>query len=494
MALRGFLRGLPLDEQSSFNEVKGGLVSRMLSPILKGFDRFKILLIIKLYQTNGDTMKNYINVRMQSYNHAKTYNNFRHNLRYTKNSLSSYNDNVNFMITGGELVEINESEKRDLYKSLSTNYKETRKEHNEKFYTKHKRNLRDFQATWTDGIITFSEKIHEDLNHKYTKEELAQVANSCALEIAKAYQTDLVYMVLHMDEKTPHFHFALKNFDENGMSLFNKNKNKVFLSKLQDIAFEHFKVLGMERGRSKDVTGKNYTTIKAYHTKQAIALKNEITTLDELYTNKREAFTKELKTIYTEVNLQKNNVKDMRDTYKRESQEYKSLTIQFKQLQEEEKLLRAKVRELKKVENIDSYLITLKDDLKAILKTNTKKVDPLVGAKRLEVSDINKMYNQLFAKIKEPLNIQIEALKEQKELIATQTKEIATKDETIKHITNQAQRLEKAFNINHKQLEALKQSIKVRVQRMALISRLKNSKLVARIRSKFKNNHNNFSR
>jgi predicted nuclease with TOPRIM domain len=439
---------------------------------------------------------------MQSYNQTKAYNNIKHNLRHTQNSLSSYNGNANFMITGGELVELNGTNKKNLYTTLRSQNQKDRLEHNGKFYTKHKRNLRDFQATWTDGIITFSEKIHEDLNRKYSKEELAQVANSCALEIAKAYQTDLVYMVLHMDEKTPHFHFALKNFDENGMSLFNKNKNKVFLSALQDIAFEHFKVLGMERGRSKDITGKNYTTIKAYHTKQAIALKNEITNLGEIYTNKREEFTKELKTIYTEVNLQKNNVKDMRDTYKRESEEYKSLTIEFKQLQQEEKLLRAKVRELKEVKNIDSYLVTLKDDLKRILKTNTTKVDPLLGATRLEVNDINKMYNQLFAKIKEPLDTKVVEVTELKEevtkkdkTIATQAQELSKSHERIESITLQTKRLEVAFNKNYKELNTLKQSIstivKNRIRRSALLTKLRNSKIITRLRSKFKNNNNN---
>jgi predicted RNase H-like nuclease (RuvC/YqgF family) len=42
------------------------------------------------------------------------------------------------------------------------------------------------------------------------------------------------------------------------------NKNKEFLSKLQDIGFKHFKQLGMDRGLSKEVTGVNNQSINKY--------------------------------------------------------------------------------------------------------------------------------------------------------------------------------------------------------------------------------------
>ena len=189
-------------------------------------------------------MKNFINVRVQSYNYKKQYDLLRHNFRHKKDSLSQINEKPNFFIgPNGKVLEIDNTNKKKIYDIVSKEYQKDRTKHNEIYKAKHKRNLRDFQSTWTDGIFTFSEAIHEDLGNKYTQEDLIKVATSCANDIAKKYGTQLIYLTLHMDETTPHFHFSLKNYDENGLSLWKKNQNKKFLSELQNIAFEHFKEL-----------------------------------------------------------------------------------------------------------------------------------------------------------------------------------------------------------------------------------------------------------
>ena len=43
----------------------------------------------------------------------------------------------------------------------------------------------------------------------------------------------------------------MKNFDNEGRSIIFKNKSTKILSSLQDIAFKHFKELGMDRGIKK---------------------------------------------------------------------------------------------------------------------------------------------------------------------------------------------------------------------------------------------------
>ena len=45
-------------------------------------------------------------------------------------------------------------------------------------------------------------------------------------EICEKYKTKILYFVLHLDEKSPHFHFHLSNHDEDGYSLFKKIKTK----------------------------------------------------------------------------------------------------------------------------------------------------------------------------------------------------------------------------------------------------------------------------
>jgi hypothetical protein len=439
-------------------------------------------------------MKNFINVRVQSYNYKKQYDLLRHNFRHKKDSLSQINEKPNFFIgPNGKLLEIDNTNKKKIYDIVSKEYQKDRTKHNEIYKAKHKRNLRDFQSTWTDGVLTFSEAIHQDLGNKYTQEDLIKVATSCANDIAKKYGTQLIYLTLHMDEKTPHFHFSLKNFDNNGLSLWKKNQNKEFLSQLQDIAFEHFKALGMDRGVSKDITNKRYETIQKYHIRKEMELRDKVLNTQEHYDKVQKEVEKSLKALYAEVNLQKNEVKDLRSNYDRTSQEYKDLTIVFKQLQVEEKTLREKVRELKEIDNLDNYLNDLKKDISKIIKSNVEKVDPLIGNSRIEVKNINKMYSELVSKISEPLHSKVKEVEEKdktieklKEDIVVKDKEIAQKDTKIKDLTQTTKQLESAFMVNYKQLEAIKKDFKTKVanqiKRLNLINRLRRSNIANKIR------------
>lgn len=379
-------------------------------------------------------MKNYINVRVQSYNYTKQFNLLRHNFRHTKDSLSQINDKSNFMVGENQLMEITNQNKKRLYDVISEKYKQDRIKHNELYKRRHKRNLRDFQATWTDGILTFSEAIHSDLGTKYSKEDLSKIALNCAYDIAKRYDSELIYLTLHMDETTPHFHFALQNFDQNGLSLWKKNQNKEFLSKLQDIAFEHFKVLGMDRGISKDITNKRYETIQKYHIRKEMELRDKVSNTQAQYDKLQKEVEKDLKSLYAEINLKKNEIKDLRSNYDRTSQEYKDLTIVFKQLQVEEQTLRGKVKELKEIDNLDNYLNSLKSDIKNILGKNTKKVVPKMFPSRIEVENINQMYTDLVLKISEPLNSKVSEIKTLKEENSKLKQEITKKENRINEL------------------------------------------------------------
>ena len=64
-----------------------------------------------------------------------------------------------------------------------------------------------------------------------------------------------------------------------------------------------------------------------------VNLKDKTLSLEQQYNNRKIEVEKDLKSLYTEVNLQKNEVKDLRSNYDKTSQEYKDLTIVFKQLQ-----------------------------------------------------------------------------------------------------------------------------------------------------------------
>lgn len=248
-------------------------------------------------------MNNYINVRIQAHNHQKTYNSIKHNLRIIASlsddltneekgieSDKDFNvDCTNYIYYNKDnltndyaLEDINNANKRDIYNVINDSYKLYRKAHNE-IYKKwnNNKNIRDRKSTWSEGVLTFSEKLKVDFEEgKITKEQLMKVAIKCVEDITKQYGegAKINYIVLHLQEKTPHFHFSFNNFDDKGNSLTHINRDTNFLSNLQDIAFKHFnKAFGMDRGVKKDkALGNtlNYKTIAQFHRENITQLKD----------------------------------------------------------------------------------------------------------------------------------------------------------------------------------------------------------------------------
>jgi len=221
--------------------------------------------------------KNFINIRIQAHNNLKIYNSFKHNLRHTQKSLSSKEDskNNNYLFLDNKTIEITNENKKELYNRISKDYQEDRKKHNELYKANFKRNLREVKSTYCEGVFTFSEGLKIDLkNKKYTLNDLSKVALECLEDFAKQYKTKINYMVLHLDEKTPHFQFSFSNYDEKGFSISHKNREKEQLSQLQDLAFKHFSKLGMERGIKKEFTQNRHKSAKDYWNEKSLELKN----------------------------------------------------------------------------------------------------------------------------------------------------------------------------------------------------------------------------
>ena len=439
-------------------------------------------------------MKNFINSRIQAHNNLKIFNAIKHNLRHTQRSLSQENSNFNYIFLDGKPTKITSENKKELYKKITSEYKKDRAIHNELFLKNKTRNLKDDSGSWGEGVFTFSEQMKEDIkNKKYTFNELSKVALECLKDYEEYLGIKTKYMVLHLDEKTPHFQYFFTNFNDNGASITHLNKKAEQLSPLQDIAHKHFGKLGIERGLKKDFTNSKHMSAAKYWKTLEMDLKHKTMSLKEQYNNRKIELEKDLKSLYTEVNLKKNEVKDLRSSHDKTSQEYKDLTIVFKQLQQEEKTLREKVRELKEIDNLDNYLNDLKQDIRKIVNSNVKKVVPLIGNSRIEVKNINKMYSELVSKISEPLHSKVKEVEEKdktieklKEDIVFKNKEIAQKDTKIKDLTQTTKQLESAFMVNYKQLEAMKKDFKTKVanqvRRLNLIHRLRNSNIANKIR------------
>ncbi len=92
----------------------------------------------------------------------------------------------------------------------------------------------------------------EDIkNKKYTFNDLSNIALECLKDYEEYLGIKTKFMVLHLDEKTPHFQYFFTNFNDKGASITNLNKTTDRLSPLQDIAHKHFGKLGIERGLKK---------------------------------------------------------------------------------------------------------------------------------------------------------------------------------------------------------------------------------------------------
>ena len=394
----------------------------------------------------------------------------------------------------GNPTKITSENKKELYTKITNEYKKDRAIHNELFLKNKTRNLKDDSGSWGEGVFTFSEQMKEDIkNKKYTFNDLSNIALECLKDYEEYLGIKTKFMILHLDEKTPHFQYFFTNFNDKGASITHLNKTTDRLSPLQDIAHKHFGKLGIERGLKKDFTNSKHMSAAKYWQTLGVNLKDKTISLEQQYNNRKIEVEKDLKSLYTEVNLQKNEVKDLRSNYDRTSQEYKNLTIVFKQLQVEEKTLRTKVKELKEIDNLDSYLNKLKKDINSIIENNTKEVKTLItGNIKIEIEDKNKMYSELVSKISEPLNSKVKEVEEKDKAIKDLKSKLEDKDSVLEKVmtekyqaiqenkklnqenlskTNEITKLKENYTLEINKLRNdLKQQIAIRVKRLNLIN------------------------
>jgi len=86
----------------------------------------------------------------------------------------------------------------------------------------HKQRTQKTMKKFSSGLITFSKSFNEDHNENYDKK---------IKEFIKQRFKDTIYIVIHNDETTKHYHFQYLNYDFNTHKSISKNINT---SKLQD--------------------------------------------------------------------------------------------------------------------------------------------------------------------------------------------------------------------------------------------------------------------
>lgn len=381
-------------------------------------------------------MNNFINVRLQAYNHVKQLNILKHNTRKIESLSVQDKSKTNYIVLDdGQLFDIEEDFAKDTYyNTLKKFYNNDRSEHNEKVYARRQRNLTTQQASWMEGVFTFSEAIHHDLGTKYTKEELSKVAASCAQDLAKQIGSKVKYMVLHLDETTPHFHFALNNFDDNGHSIFHKIKHKEILSKIQNLAFKHFGKLGMDRGVSKDITGKNYKNIGNYYKQQEIELKAIIQSLQSDIKQIQEA----KKNIKNDLDLTTSEKKQELDKLDLEIKSFRSAMSEYKTIMNDNSI------KLKNKEDEISAANDTLNDLNTKLNIKTQEVNNFKDVVVKNKDIINNLINNNITKnvIKQDVVVDLDKLKKDFNVLVNKTLKIDLKQKNSQEKDEQIKRLE----------------------------------------------------
>lgn len=221
-------------------------------------------------------MNNFINVRIKPYHHHKEKNDIKHNLdTATKKSTTE-------AFRGWANTEMLDYQDEHPLKIL----KKWRADHNQKYKARRKENLTNTNSTILNGVISFSEALKRDLGRKYSREEFEQACRRSVELIAKELKTEIMYIAFHYNEKTPHVQWHMKNYDNEGRSVFYKHRNTKELEVLQDLAFSELKSLGMKRGISKIKSGKTHQSTKVYfsklHAKAKTILRDQVNELKDV--------------------------------------------------------------------------------------------------------------------------------------------------------------------------------------------------------------------
>lgn len=430
-------------------------------------------------------MNNYINVRVQGHNNKKLINTIKHNLRAISSLNKDLNtNNSNYIMLDNKLIKLDKTNIKHIYKQLHTLYQNDRSEHNEIYKKHNKRNLRENNGSWFEGVFTFSEQMKKDLkDKKYTMNDLVKVANDCLKEIASTYGAEIKYMTLHLDETSPHFHWSLNNFNDRGLSLYNQNKNKDFLSNLQNIGFKHFSSLGMERGISKEINSVNHKEINKYWRDKNIVMKQENKELNNVNLslknmNKKEennlnelqklSFTlkSEITSLNNDINDNKIKINDLkieRETISKDNTKskeekkilYSEITLKQKELRELNEDIKEVIKSKKEVSN------DLNNDINYIVEqsvtfnkfVNVEKLQQHIRKILLKYLKLNTQLNELKEKdrrIKELENVvekgDVYIQKLEKKVVAADELDKIKSDEIKKY--QQRDKEEKSFTNN----------------------------------------------
>ena len=126
---------------------------------------------------------------------------------------------------------------------------------------------------FSSGVLTFSE-----LANTVDIEELWKYGLKAIQAIGEKYKIKVLWVALHTDETTPHFHYMFENLDSDGRT-FQSKLGRDGCSKLQTFFGEQLQPLGFRRGIKKKLSGTKHQDVMESHFIAREKAKDEVKSL-----------------------------------------------------------------------------------------------------------------------------------------------------------------------------------------------------------------------
>ena len=127
---------------------------------------------------------------------------------------------------------------------------------------------------FSSGVLTFSELVNT-----VDKDELWEYGLKAIQALGEKYKIKVLWVALHTDETTPHFHYMFENLDSKTCRTFQSKLGRNGCSKLQTFFGEQLQPLGFRRGIKKKLSGTRHQDVMESHFIAREKLKAEVKTL-----------------------------------------------------------------------------------------------------------------------------------------------------------------------------------------------------------------------
>lgn len=129
---------------------------------------------------------------------------------------------------------------------------------------------------FSSGVLTFSE-----LARNVDIDQLWEYSLKALKALGEKYKIKLLWVAMHTDETTPHFHYMFENLDAQTCRTFQSKLGRDGCSKLQTFFGEQLQPLGFRRGIKKKLSGAEHQDVMESHFIARKKVKDEVIQLEK---------------------------------------------------------------------------------------------------------------------------------------------------------------------------------------------------------------------